>query len=156
MQPSPHNRVDLVIEHIKAWAIVVVGEPLLRQRHADAGGNALPERTGRVSTPETQWYSGCPGALLSNWRKRRMSSSVTEGCPSRSYSALDGLHLCEVQNGPQQHGRRARSKARTDRGSARSGPPIEIHHPVPDGVTIGASAIGVPGWPDFACWTASI
>src|SRR6267378_1633379 len=41
------HRVDLVIEHIKAWAIVVVGEPLLRQRHADAGGNALTERTGR-------------------------------------------------------------------------------------------------------------
>src|SRR5437764_1502486 len=41
------HRVDLVIEHIKARAIVVVGEPLLRQRHAYAGGNTLPERTGR-------------------------------------------------------------------------------------------------------------
>src|SRR6266571_1032486 len=39
-------RVDLVIENVKARAIVVVGEPLLRQRHANAGGNALPERTG--------------------------------------------------------------------------------------------------------------
>ena len=44
-----------------------------------------------VSTPETQWYSGCPGALLSSWRKRRMSSSVTDGCPSRSYSAFTAL-----------------------------------------------------------------
>src|SRR5262245_65888371 len=40
------HRVDLVIENVKAWAIVVVGKPLLRQRHADAGGNALPERPG--------------------------------------------------------------------------------------------------------------
>src|SRR5881296_995491 len=40
------HRVDLVIENVKARAIVVVGEPLLRQRHADAGCNALPERTG--------------------------------------------------------------------------------------------------------------
>src|SRR5215510_9368312 len=40
------HRVDLVIENVKARAIVVVGKPLLRQRHADARGNALPERTG--------------------------------------------------------------------------------------------------------------
>src|SRR5215510_5925727 len=40
------HRVDLVIENVKAGPIVVVGEPLLRQRHADAGCNALPERTG--------------------------------------------------------------------------------------------------------------
>src|SRR5438445_536529 len=32
-----------------------------------------------VSTPEVQWYSGCPGHLLSSWRKRRMSSTVTVG-----------------------------------------------------------------------------
>src|SRR5438132_3968970 len=41
------HRVDLVIENVKARAVVVVREPLLRQRHAYAGGNALPERTGR-------------------------------------------------------------------------------------------------------------
>src|SRR4030095_6296324 len=35
-----------------------------------------------VSTPETQWYSGCPGALLSSWRKWRMSSRETEGGPT--------------------------------------------------------------------------
>src|SRR5215510_3048184 len=40
------HRVDLVIENVKAWTIVAVGKPLLRQRHADARGNALPERTG--------------------------------------------------------------------------------------------------------------
>src|ERR1700688_4668155 len=44
-----------------------------------------------VSTPETQWYSGCPGALLLRWRKRRISSSVTEGCPNDSYSAFTAL-----------------------------------------------------------------
>ena len=41
-----------------------------------------------VSTPDTQWYSGWPGALLSSWRKWRMSSRVTDGCPSLSYSAF--------------------------------------------------------------------
>ena len=49
---------------------------------------AMPWPSGPVvvSTPETHRYSGWPGALLSSWRKRRMSSSVTEGSPSRSYS----------------------------------------------------------------------
>ena len=31
-----------------------------------------------VSTPDVQRYSGWPGHLLSSWRKRLMSSSVTE------------------------------------------------------------------------------
>src|SRR5438094_8842385 len=38
-------RVDLAIENVKAWTIVAVGEPLLRQRHPDARGNALAEGT---------------------------------------------------------------------------------------------------------------
>src|SRR5215831_6167427 len=38
--------VDLVIEDLKAWAIVAVGEPLLRHRHAHACGDALAKWTG--------------------------------------------------------------------------------------------------------------
>ena len=51
---------------------------------------AMPCPSGPVvvSTPDTRWYSGWPGALLPIWRKWRMSSSVTEGVPSRSYSAF--------------------------------------------------------------------
>src|SRR5262249_3728662 len=51
---------------------------------------ATPCPSGPVvaSTPDTQWYSGCPGALLFNWRKWRMSSSVTHRLPRRSYSAF--------------------------------------------------------------------
>ena len=44
-----------------------------------------------VSTPEVQRYSGWPGQLLSSWRKRLMSSSVTDGSPSVSYFGLTAL-----------------------------------------------------------------
>ena len=41
-------------------------------------------RDAVVSIPEVRWYSGCPGHLLSALRNRLMSSSVTDGAPSRS------------------------------------------------------------------------
>ena len=33
---------------------------------------------------------------------------------------------------------------------------IEAHDPIPQRVDQGASAMGVPGCPELACWTASI
>src|SRR5215469_9413460 len=109
-----------------------------------------------VSTPETQWYSGCPGALLSNWRKRRMSSSLTEGWPSRSYSALTAC-VC-VRCSADQRSMDACPFESTNRS--------RLGHRGSDGskyitrfqmvYTRGARAMGVPGWPDFAAWTASM
>ncbi len=47
---------------------------------------AYPVPSGPVvhSTPAVQRYSGCPGHLESSWRKRRMSSRLTDGSPSVS------------------------------------------------------------------------
>ena len=94
------HRVDLVIENVKAWAIVVVGEPLLRQRHADARGNALPERTGSgfdAGDPVVLRMSRSLAVQLAETadvveRHRRLSESLVFG--------VDGLHLDEVQNRP--------------------------------------------------------
>ena len=41
------NRVDVVVEQLEARLVVAAGQPLARDRHADAGGDALPQRTGR-------------------------------------------------------------------------------------------------------------
>src|SRR5262245_56724460 len=150
------HRVDLVIENVKARTIVVVGKPLLRQRHADAGGNALPERPGSgfdAGDPVVFRMSRSLAVELTETadvveRHRRVSESLVLG--------VDGLHLREVQNRPQQHrGVPVRKHepiaVRPDRVLR-----IKIHYAVPDGVNQRCSAIGVPGWPDFACCTASI
>jgi hypothetical protein len=39
------NGIDVVIEDLKAGPVVTVGEPFLGDRHSDAGGDALAERT---------------------------------------------------------------------------------------------------------------
>src|SRR5206468_12248676 len=39
-----------------------------------------------ISTPEVWRYSGCPGVLLSSWRKLLRSSSVTAGRSRPLYS----------------------------------------------------------------------
>src|SRR5262249_24988939 len=94
------HRVDFVIENVKAWTIVAVREPLLRQRHPDAGGNALAERTS------SGFDAGHPVVFRMSWslavqlaktadvveRHRRVSEALVLG--------VDGLHLGEVQNRP--------------------------------------------------------
>src|SRR5215813_7673095 len=81
------HRVDLVIENVKARAIVVVGKPLLRQRHADACGNALPKRTGSgidAGDPVVFRMSGSLAVQLAETadvvkRHRRVSESLVLG-----------------------------------------------------------------------------
>src|SRR6266705_808283 len=109
-----------------------------------------------VSTPETQWYSGCPGALLSSWRKRRISSSVTEGWPRFSYSPFTACVFVRwstdqssIEAWPFESTNRSRLGQIGSFGSKRMTRFQSVY-------TSGASAIGVPGCPDFACWTASM
>src|SRR6266566_1051080 len=93
-------RVDLVIENVKVWTIVAAGEPLLRQRHPDAGGNALAEGTSSgfdARDPVVFRMSRSLAVQLAKTadvveRHRRLSESLVFG--------VDGLHLGEVQNRP--------------------------------------------------------
>src|SRR5215469_2253609 len=49
--PIAANRINVVIENVEAWTVVPVGKPLLRDCHANAGCDSLPERTGcRLNT----------------------------------------------------------------------------------------------------------
>ena len=111
-----------------------------------------------VSTPEVQRYSGWPGGAASRaGGSDSMSSRLTAGSPSDLVVGVDRLHLGEVEQRVEQHRGVARPRARSGRGWARSGrrgrsagsAARACRRP-------GASAIGVPGWPEFAFWIASI
>src|SRR5215471_5256826 len=119
---------------------------------------ATPWPNGPVvaSTPDTQWYSGWPGALLSSWRNRMMSSRVTEGVPSVSYLALTACvrvrwsaDQSNIEAWPFESTKRSRLGQIGSLGSNRN-TRFQIVY------TKGARAIGVPGCPDLACCTASI
>jgi hypothetical protein len=45
------DRIDVIVEDVEARLVVAAGEPLPRDRHADARGDALTQRTGRRLDP---------------------------------------------------------------------------------------------------------
>src|SRR5262249_14469575 len=87
------HREDLVIENVEARAIVVGGEPRLRQRRPDTGGNALAERTG------SGFDAGNPVVFRMS---RSLAVQLTEtadvverhgSVPESLVLGVDGLHL---------------------------------------------------------------
>src|SRR5581483_5851470 len=42
----PADSIDSIVEYREAGAVVVIGEPFFRDRHAHAVGNALAQRAG--------------------------------------------------------------------------------------------------------------
>src|SRR5437016_4647371 len=85
-----------------------------------------------------------------------MSSRDTAGCPSRSYAALTAwvrvrwsTDQSSIEAWPFESTNRSRLGQIGSCGSKRRTRCQSVY-------TSGASAIGVPGCPDFACWTASI
>jgi hypothetical protein len=108
-----------------------------------------------VSTPEVQRYSGWPGHLLSSWRKRLMSSSVTDS--SQLLVLFDRLDAGQMQHRVEQHrgvadGQHEAVAVRPD-GIVRIEAQMKFCHRCR---STGAIAIGVPGWPELACCTASM
>src|SRR5581483_2182451 len=57
------DRVDVVAEDLEAGPVVGRGEPVPGDRHADAGGDALPERAGRRLDARGEVVLGMPRAL---------------------------------------------------------------------------------------------
>jgi len=45
------NRIDVVVENLEAWTVVSAGKPRSGDRHANAGGDPLTQRTGRRLDP---------------------------------------------------------------------------------------------------------
>src|SRR4051812_46935437 len=109
-----------------------------------------------VSTPEVQRYSGWPGVLLSSWRNFLTSSRVTDGAPSTSYPLLTDLtpvrcrsEYSSIDAWPIDRTNRSRFGQIGSCGSNRRNSCQSVY-------ATGAMAIGVPGCPELAAWTASI
>src|SRR6516162_997696 len=109
-----------------------------------------------VSTPDVQRYSGCPGHLLSSCRKRFISSRLTDTSPNLSYFALTALtwarnrvEYSSIEAWPADNTKRSRLGKIGSSGS-------KLRNRCQRQYMVGAIAIGVPGWPEFAFWIASI
>ena len=97
------HRVDVVVEDVEAGLVVARGEPSLRDRHADAGGDALPERAGGGLHARHEVVLGMPGRLAIELpepadvieRHRRLSHLLVV--------RIHGLCLSQVKHRPQQH-----------------------------------------------------
>src|SRR5580704_2952232 len=63
---SAHG-INVVVEYLETRPIEMGGQPLLSDSHTHAGGDALPERTGRclnARDPVVFRMSGCPTVEL--------------------------------------------------------------------------------------------
>src|SRR5579872_2241279 len=105
--------------------------------------NPWPNGPVVVSTPGVWPYSGWPGVLLPHWRKCLMSSSVT------SYPVRYSTLYRSIDAWPHESTKRSRLGQSGCAASYRK-------CLVKSRYASGASAIGVPGCPEFACCTASM
>ncbi len=111
--------VDQVVE---AGAVVACGHPAARQRHADAVGQALPERPGRrldTRGPAVLRVAGTaavplPESLDRLEGNRRLAQPLVV--------LADGPDAASGAAAHRAASRRGRPRARSGRGSARSGP----------------------------------
>jgi hypothetical protein len=97
------NRIDVIVEHLDAGPVVAAGQPLARDRHADAGGDPLPQRTGRRLDPRHPVIFRVSRRLALELaevadvveRDRRLAQAFILG--------VDRLGAGEMQDRPQQH-----------------------------------------------------
>ena len=126
--------VDVVVEDLEARPVVAVGEPLLADGHADAGGDALPERAGRGLDARDPVVLGVSGRLAVELAE---VADVVEGHRRLPQALVVGIHRLrpgEVEHGPEQH----RGVAVGEHEPIAVGPDrvlrIEAHHAIPDRV----------------------
>ena len=109
-----------------------------------------------VSTPEVHRYSGCPGHRLSSCRKFFRSASGTASSPSVSYFRFTAFTPVKCSREYRERrsvaGRKDKSVAVRPNRIFR----IKSQKILPQHVHDRRHRHGVPGWPEFACWTASM
>ena len=97
------NGVNVVIEHLEAWPVEVIGKPLFRDRHADACGDSLSERSGRG------FDAGHPVILGVT---RRLAVELAEPAdiierhrrlPQRFIVRVHSSRTTQMERGPEQH-----------------------------------------------------
>ena len=80
--------IDVVVEDVEARPVVVLGKPLLGDRHAHAGGDSLPERTGGGLDARDPVILRVPRRLAVELTKMADVVERNGRLPSRSYSAF--------------------------------------------------------------------
>src|SRR5262249_3447914 len=101
MQPSPQNRVDVVVEDLEVWAIVPVSEPCRGNGHADAVGDTLSKGSSRGLDTRNQVVFGMTWSLAAELAKVTNIVERNRGLPK---PFVFGIHRAsEVKHRPQQH-----------------------------------------------------
>src|SRR5262249_56388378 len=97
------NGIDVVAEDLEVGAIVAVGEPRLGNGHAHAGGDALPERSGRGFDSRNQVVLGMTWSLAAELSEMTNIVERNRGLPEPFIFGIHGAGAGEVQHRPQQH-----------------------------------------------------
>ena len=95
--------IDVVVEDVEARPVVAAGQPLLRDGHADAGGDALPERAGGGLDARDPVIFGMAGRLAVELAEAADVVERHRGLPQRLIFGVHRLRLGEVEHGPEQH-----------------------------------------------------
>ena len=128
------HRVDVVIEDLEARLVVAICEPLLRDRHPDAGRDALSERARRRFDAGDEVVLGMAGRVATELPEAADVVERDRGPAHRLVLGVDRLSAREMQHRPQQHrrvtvGEHEAIPVRPDRVLG-----VEAHDPVPERV----------------------
>jgi len=95
--------VDVVVEDLEAGPIVSIGQPLSGDRHANARGDALAERSGGRLHPRDPMIFRMSGRLAAELPKM---PNVVQGHRRPSDAlvvSIHGLRFAQIQHGPEKH-----------------------------------------------------
>src|SRR5262249_47446817 len=95
------NGIDVVAEDLEVGTIVAVGEPPLGDGHAHAGGDALPERSGRGLDSRDQMVLGMTWSLAAELAEVANVVERNRGLPESFVFGIHGAGAREVQYRPQ-------------------------------------------------------
>ncbi len=93
----------MVVEDVEARLVVAAGEPLLGDGHADAGGDALPERAGGGLDAGDPMVLGMSRRLAVELAE---TADVVQRNRGLAQALVIGVHRLgpgEVKHGPEQH-----------------------------------------------------
>jgi len=99
----PANRIDIIVEDVEACLVVPACEPLLANGHADAGGDALPQRAGGGLDPRGPVVFRMPRGFAVELTE---TADVLQGYRRLSHDLVIGVHRLnpgEVKHGPEKH-----------------------------------------------------
>src|SRR5262249_41159357 len=97
------NGIDVVVEDLETGLVVTAGEPLLGDRHPDAGGNALPQGTSRSLDARHPMIFRVTGRLAVELAE---PADVVERHRGLTQSFVVGVHgsrAAEMKRRPKQH-----------------------------------------------------